>query len=177
MPRSRGISEPRSYVSAWVDRARAETRRLVRVERRGQHAVVTMDEPESLNALSATLTVQLHDALRELVLDRSLRAIVLTGSDPAFSAGGDLKLMADDAHPMLDHGAEGAADLWRWIRGQFGGVARLIMRADIPFIAAPQWRRRRSGMLAFALSCDMIVASERGRIVHWLSCASAWCRR
>jgi len=154
---------PRSYESL-VDRARAETRRLVRVERRGEHAVVIMDQPESLNALSAILTVQLHDILRELVADRSLRAIVLTGADPAFSSGGDLKLMVDDAHPMLDHGAEGAADLWRWIRHQFGGIARLIMRSDVPFIAALNGAAAGVG-LAFALSCDMIVASERGRIV------------
>jgi 2-(1,2-epoxy-1,2-dihydrophenyl)acetyl-CoA isomerase len=158
-----GDFEPRSY-ERLVERSRAETRRLVRVERRGEHAVVTMDEPGSLNALSATLTVQLHDTLRELVMDRSLRAIVLTGSDPAFSSGGDLNLMADDAHPMLDHGSEGAADLWRWIRQQFGGIARLIMRADVPFIAALNGAAAGVG-LAFALSCDMIVASERGRIV------------
>jgi 2-(1,2-epoxy-1,2-dihydrophenyl)acetyl-CoA isomerase len=147
-----------------LDRSRADTRRLVRVERRGDHAVVTMDQPESLNALSATLTVQLHDALLKLVADRSLRAIVLTGADPAFSAGGDLELMVDDAHPMLDHGAEGAADLWRWIRHQFGGIARLIMRSDTPFIAALNGAAAGVG-LAFALSCDMIVASERARIV------------
>jgi 2-(1,2-epoxy-1,2-dihydrophenyl)acetyl-CoA isomerase len=158
-----GDFEPRSY-ERLVESARRETRRLVRVERRGEYAIVTMDEPESLNALSAALTVQLHDCLRELVAERALRAIVLTGSDPAFSSGGDLKLMADDAHPMLDHGAEGAADLWRWIRQQFGGIARLIMRADIPFIAALNGAAAGVG-LAFALSCDMIVASERGRIV------------
>lgn len=164
----RHAEEPGDFVPVDYDglvaRARRETRRLVRVERRAGYAIVTMDEPASLNALSATLTVQLHDALRELVADHSLRAIVLTGTDPAFSAGGDLKLMVDDAHPMLDHGADGAADLWRWIRHQFGGIARLIMRSDVPFVAALNGAAAGVG-LAFALSCDMIVASEQGRIV------------
>jgi len=147
-----------------IERAREEGRKLVRLERRGDHAVVTMDEPQSLNALSAALTVQLHDVLRGLAAEPGLRAIVLTGSDPAFSAGGDLNLMADAGHPMLDHGAEGAADLWRWIRRQFGGIVRLIMRSDTPFIAALNGAAAGVG-LAFALSCDLIVASEQARIV------------
>ncbi|MDR3418259.1 MAG: enoyl-CoA hydratase/isomerase family protein [Nevskia sp.] len=158
-----GDFTPQGYEQL-VERSRGEPRRLVQVERRGDHAVVTMDDPPSLNALSAVLTVQLHDALRELVADPKLRAIVLTGSDPGFSAGGDLNLMADAAHPMLDHGGEGAADLWRWIRHQFGGIVRLIMRSDTPFIAALNGAAAGVG-LAFALSCDLVVASEQARIV------------
>jgi 2-(1,2-epoxy-1,2-dihydrophenyl)acetyl-CoA isomerase len=51
----------------------------VRVERRGDRAVVTLADPERLNALSAPLVAQLEAALTELAADRDLRAIVLTG--------------------------------------------------------------------------------------------------
>src|SRR5947199_6961737 len=85
-----------------VRSARAQRdRNYVRVERRGQHAVVTLDDPEKLNPLSAELTVQLHDELSALAAEPELRAIVLTGSDPAFSAGGDLRLMVQAAQEML----------------------------------------------------------------------------
>ena len=105
-----------------VRSARAQRdRNYVRVERRGQHAVVTLDDPEKLNPLSAELTVQLHDELSALAAEPELRAIVLTGSDPAFSAGGDLRLMVQAAQEMLASPA-GATDIWRWIRGQFGAV-------------------------------------------------------
>lgn len=149
---------------ALVDAARADERRLVRVKRDGARALVRMDEPERLNALSATLTVQLHDALSELAADPAIRAIVLTGADPAFSAGGDLALMRDFAQPSLEQGDEGAAAIWRWIRRQFGGVARTIVSADKAVIAAVNGAAAGVG-LAFALACDVIVLSERARIV------------
>jgi 2-(1,2-epoxy-1,2-dihydrophenyl)acetyl-CoA isomerase len=137
--------------------------RLVSVERSGARATVMMDDPETLNALSAELTVQLHDALAALVADAEVRAIVLTGRDPAFSAGGDLRMMADAAARMLDSPA-GATDIWRWIRGQFGAIARLIARADKAFIAAVNGPAAGVG-LAFALACDVLLLSDRALIV------------
>ncbi|HEX8743405.1 MAG TPA: enoyl-CoA hydratase/isomerase family protein [Thermoleophilaceae bacterium] len=147
-----------------VAEARAEAAELVQVERGDGHAVVRMHDPERLNALSAPLTLQLQDALDALVADDAVRAVVLTGSDPAFSAGGDLRLMRDHAHRMVDESPGGATDAWRWIRRQFGGVTRTIVKADKPVIAAVNGAAAGVG-LAFALACDVIVASERARIV------------
>ena len=93
-----------------------------------------------------------------------MRAIVLTGADPAFSAGGDLRLMRETAHPMVDEGAEGAAGAWRWIRNEFGGIAKLIARSDKAFVAAINGAAAGVG-LAFALTCDLILVSERARLV------------
>jgi 2-(1,2-epoxy-1,2-dihydrophenyl)acetyl-CoA isomerase len=153
----------RSYPE-FVELARAANgRRLVQVERDGAHAIVTLDDPQRLNPLSAALTVQLHDALGELAGDDAVRAIVLTGRDPAFCAGDDLRMMSDTAREMLD-GPRGATDLWRWIRGQFGGIARLITRADKAFVAAVNGPAAGVG-LAFALACDIVVLSEQARIV------------
>jgi 2-(1,2-epoxy-1,2-dihydrophenyl)acetyl-CoA isomerase len=123
-----------------------------------------MNDPDKLNALSAPLTVQLLDRLTELTTDPGVRTIVLTGADPAFSAGGDLRLMRDFAQPMLESGDEGAAAIWRWIRNQFGGVARTIVNTDKTVIAAINGAAAGVG-LAFALAADILVASERARIV------------
>jgi 2-(1,2-epoxy-1,2-dihydrophenyl)acetyl-CoA isomerase len=146
-----------------VEEARPRGEELVLVERDGAHAVVTLNDPEKLNPLSAPLTVRLRETLTELAADEALRAIVLTGTDPAFSAGGDLRLMHDTAHPMLAGGG-GAPEIWRWIRMEFGAIARLLTRTDKAFVAAVNGPAAGVG-LAFALACDLILVSERARLV------------
>jgi 2-(1,2-epoxy-1,2-dihydrophenyl)acetyl-CoA isomerase len=146
-----------------LEAARAEGEGLVLVEREGAHAVVTLNDPEKLNPLSAALTVRLREELAGLAADESLRAIVLTGADPAFSAGGDLRLIRDAAQPLLASGG-GAPELWRWIRMEFGGIARLITRTDKAFLAAVNGPAAGVG-LAFALACDLILVSDRVRLV------------
>ncbi|MGH2746210.1 MAG: enoyl-CoA hydratase/isomerase family protein [Pseudonocardiaceae bacterium] len=148
--------------TATVEGARAAGEGLVLVEREGAHAVVTLNDPAKLNPLGAALTVRLREVLTELAADESLRAIVLTGADPAFSAGGDLRLMRDTAQSMLQN--SGAPELWRWIRMEFGGIARLITRTDKAFVAAVNGSAAGVG-LAFALACDLILVSERARLV------------
>jgi 2-(1,2-epoxy-1,2-dihydrophenyl)acetyl-CoA isomerase len=148
----------------FVAEARAVTDELVILERTDASAVVRLTDPEKLNVLSAALTVQLHDALTALVEDPEVRAIVLTGTDPAFSAGGDLRLMAGYAQDQIREGDGGTTDIWRWIRGEFGGVVRTIVGADKAVIAAVNGAAAGVG-LAFALACDVIVVSERARLV------------
>jgi 2-(1,2-epoxy-1,2-dihydrophenyl)acetyl-CoA isomerase len=147
-----------------VQAARQAERSLVTVERTGARAIVTLDDPGKLNPLSAELTVQLHDELAALAGDREIRTIVLTGRDPAFSAGGDLRLMVDVGQRQLREAPGGGTEIWRWIRGQFGGIARLITRTDKVFIAGVNGPAAGVG-LAFALACDILLLSERARIV------------
>jgi 2-(1,2-epoxy-1,2-dihydrophenyl)acetyl-CoA isomerase len=153
---------PTTYLDI-LERAADADPDLVLVERDGARATVTLNDPDRLNALSAELTIYLRRRLEELARDESVRAIVLTGTDPAFSAGGDLKLMRDAAQPILAEG-DGAPELWRWIRMEFGGIARLITRTDKAFIAAVNGAAAGVG-LAFALACDLILVSERAVLV------------
>lgn len=134
----------------------------LRVDHRGDRAVVTLDEPQRLNVLSAPLVRQLRRALTDLDADPDVRSVVLTGADPGFSAGGDLQMM-DTAIEQLD-ASEGAADIWRWIRREFGGIARLIAGSDTIFVAALNGAAAGVG-LAWALTCDLVIASERAVIV------------
>jgi 2-(1,2-epoxy-1,2-dihydrophenyl)acetyl-CoA isomerase len=154
---------PPSYAE-FVEICREDPRELVLVDHRDDHAVVTMHDPERLNALSGPLTVQLLDRLTELAADPALRAVVLTGTDPGFSAGGDLSLMESYAQPVVREGAEGATSPWRWIRNQFGGIAKLLVRSGTTFVAAVNGPAAGVG-LAFALACDVIVVSERAQVV------------
>lgn len=146
-----------------VAEAEADRRELVRVERRGKTATVVLSDPAKYNVLSAPLTIQLRRHLQALTADRAVRVVILTGADPAFSAGGDVRLMTK-AQRLLADGEDGAVGLWRWIRQQFGGVARLIAQSDTTFIAAINGAAAGVG-LAFAYASDVLLASERARLV------------
>jgi 2-(1,2-epoxy-1,2-dihydrophenyl)acetyl-CoA isomerase len=156
--------KPKTYADA-VAAGRAETRRLVDVDHRGDRAIVRLADPDKLNVLSAGLMVQLLDAVRELAADDELRAIVLTGAGRAFSTGGDLRMMRDAVERFgAPDDVEGATLPWHWIRHQFGAMVRLVARTDKAFVAALNGPAAGVG-LAFALTCDLAVAAEGAVIV------------
>jgi 2-(1,2-epoxy-1,2-dihydrophenyl)acetyl-CoA isomerase len=134
----------------------------IHVDHRGDRTVVTLDEPDRLNVLSAPLVRQLRRTLQAIDADPDIRSVVLTGADPGFSAGGDLTMMQVAVEQL--RAPEGVADVWRWIRREFGGIARLIAGSDTIFIAALNGAAAGVG-LAWALTCDLVVASERAVIV------------
>jgi 2-(1,2-epoxy-1,2-dihydrophenyl)acetyl-CoA isomerase len=154
----------RTYADV-VAAGRADERTYVEVEHLGDRAVVRLADPDKLNALSAGLMLQLLDRTRELAADEALRAIVLTGEGSAFSAGGDLRMMREAIERLHDpDDEEGATMPWQWIRRQFGAMSRLIAGTDKAFVAALNGPAAGVG-LAFALTCDLAVASEDAVIV------------
>ncbi|WP_279098689.1 enoyl-CoA hydratase/isomerase family protein [Gordonia bronchialis] len=136
--------------------------RRVLVEEQGDRAIITLCEPERLNVLSAPLVRQLRRAVADLSESPDIRTIILTGAGPGFCAGGDLQMM-DTALGYLD-AAEGTTDMWRWIRREFGAIARTIAGADTIFVAALNGPAAGVG-LAWALTCDITLASDRAVIV------------
>src|ERR1700745_1432548 len=75
---------------------------LVLCEDRGAVRVLTMNRPESRNALNTDLISALHTALVHADRDASVRAVVLTGADPAFCAGLDLKQVERDGSAYFE---------------------------------------------------------------------------
>jgi enoyl-CoA hydratase len=67
---------------------------LVRSERRGSVALLTLDRPKSLNALDAPLLAALAEAVAGIARDGGARALVLTGEGRAFAAGADIEAMS-----------------------------------------------------------------------------------
>jgi 2-(1,2-epoxy-1,2-dihydrophenyl)acetyl-CoA isomerase len=151
-----------TFYEELVSSGRAHPQTVVEVKRRANSAVVTLDDPARLNVLSAPLVQQLKEALQALVADQSIRTIVITGTDPGFSAGGDLRMMENTPTALASD--EGSTDIWRWIRYEFGSIVRLIARSDTAFIAAINGAAAGVG-LAWALTCDLAIASERARVV------------
>ena len=63
------------------------------VETRGNVGIIRLNRPQALNALSPALVKDLGQALDILEKDSNIRAMVITGSDKAFAAGADIKVM------------------------------------------------------------------------------------
>ncbi len=110
-------------------------------------ALVTIDRPEALNALSFNLLDELADALQALDADPDCRAIVITGAGTrAFAAGADIRELAPQTYGSLQDGRR--FDVW----DRLGAVG-------LPTIAAVRGVALGGGC-ELAMLCDMIVAAE-----------------
>src|SRR5919108_4240923 len=112
-------------------------------------AIITLNRPKVLNALSPELIGELTGALAQLDADETIRAVVLTGGPKVFAAGADIADMAD----------RGAVDQLR--RDQTGRWAPLAGFSK-PLIAAVNGYVLGGGC-EVALMCDLIVAGETAR--------------
>jgi enoyl-CoA hydratase len=119
---------------------------LVTVERDGAVAVVLLNRPRQLNALSGPLMDELVTALRELDEDESVRCIVLGGNERAFAAGADVGELASATPIQLYENRR--IDQWDAIRA-----------LRTPLVAAVSGYCLGGGC-ELALVCDLIVASE-----------------
>ena len=115
-------------------------------------ATVTLDRPEARNALNRDLRRALHRTMGELGDDDSIDVVILTGADPAFCAGLDLKELGASADESID--ALAADDHTPpQERGPFPPIAKPVIGA-VNGVAI-------TGGFELALRCDMLVASER----------------
>lgn len=119
------------------------------VEREGPVAIVTLNRPQQLNALSYGLVKELALALESLDQDAEIRAIILTGGEKVFAAGADIKEMVD-ATPFDER-----------VKGRLAFRDR-INRISKPLIAAVSGYALGAGC-ELAMSCDLIIASETAR--------------
>jgi enoyl-CoA hydratase len=129
---------------------------VVLVEVADAVATVTINRPEARNALSVELLRELPRVLAEADADPAVAAVVLTGADPVFCAGLDLREVGSGSLDLADSGATGGADeSGRSRRGPF-------LPRTKPLIGAVNGAAVTGG-LEVALACDFLIASERAR--------------
>jgi enoyl-CoA hydratase len=120
-------------------------------------ATITLNRPEARNALNRALMHGLWDAMAAAGANPDVAAVVLTGADPAFCAGVDLKEVAGDAPPS-DNPREPGAGPERDTNGLF----RFFPLIDKPVIGAINGVAVTGGF-EVALQCTFLVASDRAR--------------
>lgn len=124
---------------------------MIKSEQRGAIGVITLDRPERRNALGTELVRHLSETLLTFDSDRLVRAIVITGSHPAFCAGSDLKELAALSIPeRCEHEAETAA------------AVRAIAALSKPVVASVEGYAFGGGFM-LAIACDVVVSGSCAR--------------
>ena len=123
------------------------------VDRRGAVAIVRLNNPERLNALSPTMTAELLEVMATLGSDPEVRAIVLTGEGRGFSAGADLSALQEPymkgERPRLSF----------FLKEGYNKLIPLLAETPKPVIAALNGVVAGAGV-SVALACDFRVASD-----------------
>lgn len=123
----------------------------IRVERDGEVEVVTIDRPEARNALTFTTYAELQRAVETT----TARCLVVTGADPAFCSGDDVKQVMTKVAATA--GQASARE------PQLTPAAGALLRTDVPVVAAVNGAAVGWGM-ELALMADIRVLSERARL-------------
>jgi enoyl-CoA hydratase/carnithine racemase len=132
---------------------------LVLVERpRPEIAVVTLNQPAKLNALSFALVDDLHDALDALQLDNSCRVVVLTGAGRGFCSGLDLTRIEGSSTSAGTTGPRAGM----LSQSHIAALPQKLRRLQQPVIAAVHGPAYGGGF-ALALACDIRVAAPDAR--------------
>ena len=119
-----------------------EPKAVLRVEKKGEIAIVTLDRPQAMNALSRALREALANAFEELEADPETAAVILTGAGRAFCAGLDLKELGSEPAESI-----GGADMMRSVRSFSGPIIGAVNGHAI------------TGGFELALACDVLIAS------------------
>jgi enoyl-CoA hydratase len=123
---------------------------LVRTERDGAVAVITLNRPQKRNALDLAMRAAIAEAVTACARDETIRVLIVTGSETVFAAGADLSL-------LIDKGAQQVADL------KLAQYWEPLMRCPKPVIAAINGFALGAGC-ELAMMCDILVVDQTARL-------------
>jgi enoyl-CoA hydratase/carnithine racemase len=133
------------------------TQEILQRENKGAVAILTLNTPKSLNALSDAMLETLHRTLDNISETPEIRAVILRGTGKAFCAGHDLKEMTA-GRQAEDGGQAYFADLF----SRCGGVMQRILTLPQPVIAQVHGIATAAGCQLVA-TCDMAIAADTTR--------------
>ncbi|ATE63947.1 enoyl-CoA hydratase/isomerase family protein [Rhizorhabdus dicambivorans] len=123
----------------------------ITVEKQAAVAIVTLNRPETKNAITQEMRGQMYHAFEEIALDHEVRAVILTGAGGAFCSGMDVGGMGRG-------GVVGSMDRMHTLNR----IARAIHSLKKPTIAAVPGVCVGVGW-SYALACDIILAAEKAK--------------
>jgi enoyl-CoA hydratase/carnithine racemase len=126
------------------------------LEKDGKVAVLTLNRPEKMNALSATMREALLATLQEIQEDDNLRALILTGAGRGFCSGADVAVQAARA------AGQGVDTSRKTLLQLVGSIILSFERVNKPIIAAVNGIAAGIG-LTLTLACDIRIASANAR--------------
>jgi 2-(1,2-epoxy-1,2-dihydrophenyl)acetyl-CoA isomerase len=125
-------------------------------------ATITLNRPDSFNALNDTLTYELQDAFAEVAQDDAIRAVILTGAGRAFSSGQDLKSTRGDT--AVDRGEFVRESLTK----RYSPLITAMRALPKPIVGAINGVAAGAGM-SIALATDLRLASDRASFMQAFS--------
>jgi len=125
--------------------------------RQGNIAIATLNRPAARNALSEEMLVALTALLADVAADKSIAALVIAASGPAFCAGHDLKQLTSRRTD-----ADGGKGYFRHIMTSCSTMMQAIVKLPKPVIACVQGMASAAGCQLVA-TCDLAVASEKAQ--------------
>ncbi|MCH2171643.1 enoyl-CoA hydratase/isomerase family protein [Myxococcota bacterium] len=135
---------------------------LVLLERQGDVATLTLNDPERRNAMSRAMGEVFTRRIVQLRGEPGLRAVILTGAGRAFCAGGDMAMLEELAAQGADQGEQARNPIRDTMRS-FYGLYLSIRELDCPTVASINGHAIGAG-LCVALACDLRFVSSRARL-------------
>lgn len=130
---------------------------FLKFEKTGGIVVLTMNSPETRNALSSIeICEEFQDRCKEIERDPSVNALILTGAGPSFCAGGDIKKMRDRSGFAP---AKTVIDTRDSYRRSIHLIPKALYNLEVPTIAAINGAAIGAG-LDLACMCDMRISAS-----------------
>ena len=130
---------------------------LINTRRDGSCGTIVLNRPERKNALSRETVQQLGEALEDFHGERSVRAVILTGSGDSFCAGTDLNQLKEAAD------SKNALEIWHRDSLEFLELIEKMLRFPKPIIASVNGWVLGSGV-ALMLASDIVVGGTSSRL-------------
>ncbi len=128
------------------------THQMIVTEQRGRVGLVTMNRPETLNAMHPRMLEELYSQVQDWSRDNSIGAIVVTGAGKGFCAGADVSGWARNTGPGTDERSPVSYEDWITVASESKPIIAAINGAAVG------WG------LTMTLICDVRVASDRARL-------------